>query len=75
MVSSLTLPASDAPYCASDPIIPMSRLNWHRPAQIYRHPVADPIAPAAYRDLIQLPVGDDISLGTSYEYEHVRTFN
>jgi len=73
MVSSLTLPASDAPYCASDPTIPASRLNWHRPAQIYHDPVVDHMAPATCRDLIQLPVGDDISLGTSYE--HVRTFN
>ena len=71
MVSSLSLPASDAPYRASDPAIPASRLNWHRPTtRSYHDPVVDHIAPATSRDLIQLPVGDNVSLGSSYE--HVR---
>ena len=69
MISSLSLPASD-PYRASDPAVPASRLNWHCPAQSYHDLVAGHMAPATNHDLIQLPVGDNASLGTSYE--HVR---
>ena len=72
MVSSLSLPANDAPHRASDPAVLASRLNWHRPVQSYHDSVVDDIAPVTNRDLIQLPVGDSVSLGTSYE--HVRRF-
>ena len=67
MVSSLSLPASDAPHCASDPAVSASRLNWHHPVQSYRESVVDDIAPATNRDLIQLSAGDNVS-----SYEHVR---
>ena len=69
MLSSLSLsaPANDPSYRASDPAVLASRLNWHHPVQPY--PVAGHMASATNHDLIQLPMADNASLRT---YEHVR---